>query len=77
MSSTPYKPPAHRGLDILHLSDQVIVVNKPSGLLCVPGRGAGKEDSLSRRVQVELKGLGSTFQRSAAPPVLSAPFSSP
>lgn len=53
MSSTPYRPPANLGLDILHLSDQLIIVNKPSGLLCVPGRGAGKEDSLTRRVQAE------------------------
>jgi tRNA pseudouridine32 synthase/23S rRNA pseudouridine746 synthase len=53
MSSTPYHPPANSGLDILHLSDQLIVVNKPSGLLCVPGRGAGKEDCLSRRVKAE------------------------
>ena len=53
MPSTPYCPPANFGLDILHLSYQLIVVNKPSGLLSVPGRGAGKEDSLSRRVQAE------------------------
>ena len=53
MSSTPYRPPANRGLAILHLSEQLIVVNKPSGLLSVPGRGAGKEDCLSRRVQAE------------------------
>lgn len=53
MPSTPYRPPANHGLDILHLSDHLIVVNKPSGLLSVPGRGAGKEDSLSRRVQAE------------------------
>ena len=53
MPSTPYLPPADCGLDILHLSAQLIVVNKPSGLLCVPGRGAGKEDCLSRRVQAE------------------------
>ncbi|NWG32067.1 MAG: RNA pseudouridine synthase [Rhodocyclaceae bacterium] len=53
MASTPYRPPPHRGLAILHLSAQLIVVDKPSGLLCVPGRGAGKEDCLSRRVQAE------------------------
>jgi len=53
MASTPYQPPAHRGLSVLHLSEQLIVVDKPSGLLCVPGRGAGKEDCLSRRVQAE------------------------
>ena len=53
MSSTPYCPPTNRGLTILYLSKQLIVVNKPSGLLSVPGRGAGKEDCLSRRVQAE------------------------
>ena len=53
MSSTPYFTPANRGLDIPYLSAQLIVVNKPSGLLCVPGRGAGKEECLSRRVQAE------------------------
>lgn len=49
----PYSPPTNRGLAILHLSEHVIVVDKPSGLLSVPGRGAGKEDCLSRRVQAE------------------------
>src|SRR3954470_15022708 len=53
MSSTPYCPPANRGLNILYLSEQLIVVDKPSGLLSVPGRGEGKEDCLSRRVQAE------------------------
>lgn len=53
MASTPYHPPAHRGLSVLFLSDQLIVVDKPTGLLSVPGRGAGKEDCLSRRVQAE------------------------
>jgi tRNA pseudouridine32 synthase/23S rRNA pseudouridine746 synthase len=53
MSSTLYCPPANCGLTILHLSEQLIVVDKPSGLLCVPGRGAGKEDCLSSRVQAE------------------------
>ena len=53
MAATPYLPPAHRGLSLLHLSEHLIVVDKPSGLLSVPGRGAGKEDCLSRRVQAE------------------------
>ncbi len=53
MASTPYRPPANRGLSLLYLSEQLIVVDKPSGLLSVPGRGAGKEDCLSRRVQAE------------------------
>jgi len=53
MASTPYRPPAHRGLTLLYLSEQLVVVDKPSGLLSVPGRGADKEDCLSRRVQAE------------------------
>lgn len=53
MVSTPYRPPAHQGLSLLYLSEQLIVVNKPTGLLSVPGRGAGKQDCLSRRVQAE------------------------
>ncbi len=53
MASTPYRPPEHRGLSLLYLSEHLIVVDKPSGLLSVPGRGAGKEDCLSRRVQAE------------------------
>lgn len=53
MPSTPYLPPAHQGLAVLHLSEHLIVVDKPSGLLSVPGRGAGKEDSLLRRVQAD------------------------
>lgn len=53
MAATPYRPPEHRGLSLLHLSAQLIVVDKPSGLLSVPGRDPGKEDCLSRRVQAE------------------------
>lgn len=53
MGSTPYLPPPHRGISLLHLSAQWIVVDKPSGLLSVPGREPGKEDCLLRRVQAE------------------------
>lgn len=53
MVSTPYRPPAPQRLSLLHVSEQLVVVDKPSGLLSVPGRGAGKEDCLSRRVQAE------------------------
>ena len=47
MASTPYRPPAHRGLSLLYLSEQLIVVDKPSGLLSVPGRGAKAQRELS------------------------------
>lgn len=53
MASNPYHPPEHRGLSLLYLSEQLLVVDKPSGLLSVPGRHPGKEDCLSRRVQAE------------------------
>jgi tRNA pseudouridine32 synthase/23S rRNA pseudouridine746 synthase len=36
----------------LYADDTLLVVDKPSGLLAVPGRGADKQDCLSARVQV-------------------------
>jgi tRNA pseudouridine32 synthase / 23S rRNA pseudouridine746 synthase len=36
---------------VLHVDDDCIVVDKPSGLLSVPGRGAHLQDCLSTRVQ--------------------------
>ena len=48
-----YRPPAHSGLDIIYLDDHLLVLNKPSGLLSVPGRGEDKQDSLASRVQTE------------------------
>jgi tRNA pseudouridine32 synthase / 23S rRNA pseudouridine746 synthase len=36
---------------ILHADDAIIVVNKPSGLLSVPGRGVDKQDCVAARVQ--------------------------
>jgi tRNA pseudouridine32 synthase / 23S rRNA pseudouridine746 synthase len=38
-------------LAVLHESDSLLVLDKPSGLLCVPGRGADKQDCLSARAQ--------------------------
>ena len=35
----------------VHLDDSLIVVNKPAGLLAVPGRGADKADCVSARLQ--------------------------
>jgi tRNA pseudouridine32 synthase/23S rRNA pseudouridine746 synthase len=40
-------------LQILHADAHLIVVNKPSGLLSVPGRGPDKQDCVWRRVQVD------------------------
>ena len=36
---------------IIHADNSLLVLNKPSGLLAVPGRGENKQDSLSSRVQ--------------------------
>jgi tRNA pseudouridine32 synthase / 23S rRNA pseudouridine746 synthase len=44
-----YAPPPDGPLDVVHLDDAVMIVDKPSGLLTVPGRGLGREDcALSR-----------------------------
>ena len=47
---TPYNPPMDP-LDVLHEDGHIIVVNKPSGLLSVPGRGDHLADCLISRVQ--------------------------
>ncbi|MBA1914320.1 RNA pseudouridine synthase, partial [Escherichia coli] len=38
-------------MPVLHLDDALIVVDKPAGLLAVPGRGADKADCVAARVQ--------------------------
>lgn len=40
-------------IDVVTLDEHFIVVNKPGGLLSVPGRGPDKQDCLSARVQSE------------------------
>lgn len=37
-------------LELLYLDDALVVLNKPAGLLSVPGKGADKQDCLSARV---------------------------
>lgn len=39
------------GLTVLHADEALLVLDKPAGLLSVPGRGADKQDCLSARVQ--------------------------
>lgn len=50
MSGDIYRPPADTGLDVLHRDDDLLVLNKPSGLLTVPGKGADLADCLEARV---------------------------
>ena len=46
-----YQPPADEGLAVLYQDDVLLVVDKPSGLLSVPGRGEDKQDCLLSRVK--------------------------
>ena len=47
---TEYSPP-NDPLDIVHDDHEIVIVNKPSGLLSVPGRGEHLADCLVTRVQ--------------------------
>ncbi len=46
-----YQPPMEPYLDVVYQDDDVLVLNKPSGLLSVPGRKAEHKDSLQSRAQ--------------------------
>lgn len=50
MRGSDYTPP-QTPLVVLHEDDQIVVVDKPSGLLSVPGRGEHLADCLLTRVQ--------------------------
>jgi tRNA pseudouridine32 synthase/23S rRNA pseudouridine746 synthase len=49
--TTPDFSPAPPGLDVVFSDEYLVVLNKFSGLLCVPGRGSDKQDCLSARAQ--------------------------
>jgi len=44
-----YCPPPDQGLDLVFLDEAMLVLNKPAGLLSVPGRGEGREDCMISR----------------------------
>ena len=46
-----YLPPPDTGLNVIHADPGLLVVDKPAGLLSVPGRGEDKQDCLVARVQ--------------------------
>ncbi|HXE39901.1 MAG TPA: RluA family pseudouridine synthase [Azonexus sp.] len=48
---TRYTPPADTGLSIVYADASLLVLDKPAGLLSVPGRGADKADCLASRAQ--------------------------
>ncbi len=47
-----YNPPS-TNLHIIYADDSLLVVNKPEGLLAVPGRGPEKQDSLISRLLID------------------------
>ena len=46
-----YQPPTEPYLEILYQDEVMLILNKPSGLLTVPGKAAEHQDCLERRVQ--------------------------
>ena len=46
-----YQPPMHPFIDIIYQDDDIVVLNKSSGLLSVPGRLPEHQDCLQNRVQ--------------------------
>ena len=46
-------PATIAGVETLFVDASLLVLNKPAGLLAVPGRGADKQDCLSARVQAQ------------------------
>lgn len=47
----PYEPPMTPYLSVLYQDEDLLFLDKPSGLLTVPGRGEGMQDCLESRVQ--------------------------
>ncbi|WP_339723098.1 RluA family pseudouridine synthase [uncultured Paraglaciecola sp.] len=51
MALINYSPPTSPYMDIISQDDDIVVLNKPSGLLSVPGKAKEHADSLQTRVQ--------------------------
>ena len=49
-----YRPPK-TPLEVLHADDSILIVDKPDGLLTVPGKGPDLADCLLARVQAEFE----------------------
>lgn len=50
MAILHYQPPTSPWIDILYQDDDILVMNKPSGLLTVPGKNSEHRDSLIVRI---------------------------
>ncbi len=53
-ASLPSDPAGAVGVPLLHLDEACVVVDKPAGLLSVPGRGPDKQDCAALRVQARV-----------------------
>lgn len=51
-----YRPPHAPYLPVAYLDEEVVVIDKPSGLLSVPGKGAHLADCVEARAQAALPG---------------------
>lgn len=51
MAIVNYSPPTKPYLDIVYQDDDIVLLNKPSGILSVPGKAKEHFDSLQTRVQ--------------------------
>lgn len=47
---------AVKGLEVVYADAHLLILNKPAGLLSVPGKGEGKQDCLSSRAQQSYAG---------------------
>ena len=56
MEPVPYSPPTDP-IAILYQDDDLLFVDKPSGLLTVPGRGAALADCLIERLRAQFPGI--------------------
>lgn len=52
----PYNPPAEPYLTVVYSDEAILVLDKPSGLLTVPGRDPAHKDSLASRAQERYPG---------------------
>lgn len=50
-----YAPPTEPYLTVLHQDDDILVLDKPSGLLTVPGKAAEHSDCLEKRAQEQFE----------------------
>lgn len=50
MAILNYQPPTSPWIDVLYRDDHILVMNKPSGLLTVPGKNPEHKDSLILRI---------------------------